>query len=641
MTVIDEFLDLRTEVLEASKGQDGFIDEQGVLAETLPLMLDAKLVDSEDFNEAYFVLEDQDYKLNGYAVNETGERLQLFVVDEAFVNEGLKSDDLLISERAQYERQFRRVTRFVRSAVDGSILGKLQDADPLKALAVQLASHQGIEQFDVIEVFLVTLTGTVSRKGQELQPRSINFDKDVLNVSQKVDGATKRKEILLLRRVIDLNFIHAVNMSRGNREPLTIDFKRDFGTRIEVIQAAGESNFESFLCVLSADVLSDLYRLHSSRLLEKNVRSFLQFRGVNRGIRETIRENPEKFIAYNNGLTITATEARVTTHKRKTYIESLTDFQIVNGGQTTASIYFSKKDGLDVSCISVMAKINVVKGDDENELDDLISNISRFSNTQSRVSSVDLRSRNPQLRQLKTLSNSVTTPSGEKWFFERAKGEFNTSLRLAGGQKAVQQKKFPPARRFSKEQLAKYYTAWGNIPFTVKKGGEKVFRHFIETISPEEEGTPPKMVDRDFYEALVAKIILFRQMEKIYGQGKNAIGQIRSAAVPYAISCLYEMSDGRDEGRRFNLGRIWRNEGVEDELLEYLRSLLQLMNNLIKQYSLSDDLGEYSKKPELWSAIRNSRELKVFMESKDSAKILNRYLIEADQAAQPVMRAGE
>jgi len=633
MTVIDEFLDLRTDILGASKGQDGFIDEQRVLSDQLPLMLDAKLVDSEDFNETYFLMENEDLKLNGYAINETGERLQLFVVDEAFVDEGLESVELLISERAHYEKQFRRVTRLVRSAIDGSILRKIQDADPLKALAVQLASPQGIDQFDVIEVFLVTLTCTVSRKGQELQPRNIHFDREPLKVSQKVDGATRRKEILLLRRVIDLNFIHAVIMSRGNREPLTIDFKRDFDTRIEVIQAAGESNFESYLCVLSAEVLSDLYRLHSSRLLEKNVRSFLQFKGVNRGIRDTIRENPEKFIAYNNGLTITATGARVTTHKRKTYIESLTDFQIVNGGQTTASIYFSKKDGLDVSGISVMAKINVVQGDDENELDELISNISRYSNTQSRVSNVDLRSRNPQLRQLKTLSNSVTTPSGEKWYFERAKGEFNTSLRLAGGQKAAQQKRFPPERRFSKEQLAKYYTAWGNIPYTVKRGGEKVFRHFIEMISPEEEGTPPVTVDRDFYEELIAKILLFRQMEKIYGQGKNAIGQIRSAAIPYAISCLYELSAGQDNGKRFDLARIWRNEGIEDDLQVYLRSLLQLMNDLIKKYSLSDDLGEYSKKPELWNAIRNSQELNGFIESTDSTKILDSYLIESNNVA--------
>jgi hypothetical protein len=627
VTTIDEFVDLRSEILTASKEQDGFIDEQRALTETLPVMLDAKLVDSEDYNDAYFLLEADDIKLNGYAVNETGERLQLFIVDERYVGEHLESDELLVSEKVHYERQFRRVTKFVRSAIGGSLLEKIQDADPVKSLVVQLSSPQGMEQFDVIEIFLVTLSATVSRKGQELQPRDIHFEKDAIKVSQKSGGVVKKKEILILQRVIDLNFIHAVNVSRGNREPLTVNFKRDFNSRIEVIKAAGGKNFESYLCVLDAEVLSDLYKLYSSRLLEKNVRSFLQFRGVNRGIRDTIRDDPEKFIAYNNGLTITATEARVVNHKKKTYIEALTDFQIVNGGQTTASIYFSKKDGLDISGIQIMAKINVVKGQDENELDELISNISRFSNTQSRVSNVDLRSRNPKLRQLKQLSNSVTTPTGQKWFFERAKGEFNTSLRLAGGQKSAQQKKFPPARRFSKEQLAKYHTAWGNVPFMVKKGGEKVFRHFIEVVSPEDDGSPGVKVDRTFYEELIAKIIIFRQMEKIYGQRKNAIGQIRSAAVPYAISCLYEMSDGAKNGKHFDLARIWKNEGIDETLQVFLKNLLQLINDLIKTYSLSDDLGEYSKKSELWEAIKKSKELKAFMDSSDSKKIMNAYCV--------------
>lgn len=627
MTEIKEFLDLRGDILEASKGQDGFINEQGVLSEALPLMLDAKLVDSEDFTEAYFIEEADALKLNGYAVNETQERLQLFLVDEMFVEEGIEDDSVLLSDKNHYEKQFKRAARFVRSAVDGSLFGKIQDSDPSKALVSQLASPEGVKQFDVIEIFLVTLSGTVSRKGKELKPRDIHFDKETMRVSQRTDQNFSKKEILILRRVIDLNFLHAVIESRGNREPLTIDFMRDFNTRLEVIQAAGESNFESYLCVLSADVLSDLYRLHSSRLLEKNVRSFLQFRGANKGMRDTIRDNPEKFVAYNNGLTITATAAKVTNHKKKTYIEALTDFQIVNGGQTTASIYFSKKDGLDVSSIKVMAKINVVKGEDENELDELISAISRFSNTQSRVSDVDLRSRNPNLRLLKSLSNSVATPSGKKWFFERVKGEFNTSLRFAGRQKDAQRKKFPPAHRFSKEQLAKYYIAWGNTPYLVKKGGEKVFRHFIEVISSDDSDTPTPVIDRSFYENLIAKIILFRQMEKIYGQGKNAIGQIRSATIPYALSVLYEASDGSGDGVQFDHGRIWKNEGLEDDLSEYLRNLMQLINEMIKKYSLSDDYGEFSKKPELWNAIKKSPEIGVFMQSKDTLKVLSKFLI--------------
>ena len=164
---------------------------------------------------------------------------------------------------------------------------------------------------------------------------------------------------------------------------------------------------------MPAKVIAALYREFSSRLLEKNVRSFLQFRGVNKGIRETIRKEPEKFVAYNNGLTITATKAEISKSGNIT-IKSLTDFQIVNGGQTTCTIYFTQKDGFDISKVKVMAKINVAKETTEEELEVLISNISNYSNAQSKVSKVDLRSRNPQLVKLKGLSESVITPAGIK-----------------------------------------------------------------------------------------------------------------------------------------------------------------------------------------------------------------------------------
>jgi len=622
---IDELVSIRKDILEASKGQDGFIDEQKILDEILPLMLDAKLVDSEDYNEAYFIRPSEGIKLNAYSLSESQERLKIFIIDEDFVQESLETKDMLISTRDKYDDQFQRVFKFIQLAIQGKLLQKIQDADPIKALADKLSTDEGIDHFDVVEIFLITLSGTISRRGKELQLRSIHFNDEEFNTRSKTKGNIGQKTIKLKKRVIDLNFINEYNNSRGHREPLLIDFRRDFDAKIEVIEAAKGENFSSYLCVLSADILYDLYRSHSSRLLEKNVRSFLQFNvEANKGIRATIRENPKKFIAYNNGLTITATKATMSIYKKKTYLETLTDFQIVNGGQTTASLYFSRKEGLDISEIKVMAKINVVEGEDEDELNDLISNISRYSNTQSRVSPADLRSRSPQLRAIKSLSESTITPSGNKWFFERVKGEFNTKLRMAGDHKTSQKNKYPADRRFSKEELAKYYISWGVQPYNVKKGGEKVFRYFIETISPE-DATSIK-IDRVFYERLISKIILWRQMEKIYGRGKNAIGQIRAAAIPYAISSIYQASDGKKDGWEFDLERIWKDEGLSEHLKIYLQSLLELVNKLIKKYSLSDDLGEYSKKSELWDAISTSKELKAFMSSDDSQKILTLYL---------------
>jgi hypothetical protein len=268
-----------------------------------------------------------------------------------------------------------------------------------------------------------------------------------------------------------------------------------------------------------------------------------------------------------------------------------------------------------------MAKINVAKGATEEELDDLISNISTYSNAQSRVSKVDLRSRSTQLVKLKSLSESILTPKGNKWFFERAKGEFNTIIRKSPHQKARINREYPKERRFTKEDLAKYYTAWGEKPFLVKKGGEKVFRYFIEDIVGENKKKAIE-IDRTFYENLIAKIILFRTLEKIYGDRSNAIGQIRSSVVPYSISILYKYTNGSKNERSFDLLKIWKSECLDDDLSTFFKSLMVLMNDLIKKYSESDDYGEYSKKQELWESISESKEIKNFIDSKNSIKII-------------------
>lgn len=624
MTEIEERIEFRKTLLEDSKDEDGFISQSKLLYEVMPSLLDAKLVDSEEYNDAYYVYETENLKLNAYSINASGERLQLFIVDERYIDETLQDTELYISQKIEYENTFKRVEKLVKKAFRGELFDSIQESSAIKVLASQIESIEGFHQFDVVEIFLVTLSLTVSFRGKTIQPNKMYFKKSKIPRRYIDGGEKKEKEIFFLRQVVDLNFLFDVMVSRGHREILTIDFKKTFRYSIEAIKAADEEKFESYLCVLSADMLADLYRQYSSRLLEKNVRSFLDFRGVNKGIKETIRKEPEKFIAYNNGLTITATKIKTYEKKKKLYIESLTDFQIVNGGQTTATIYFSKKDGLDVSKVRVMAKINVAKQTSDKELEELINNISEYSNAQSRVSKVDLRSRNPQLIKLKKLSESVITPSGYKWFFERSKGEYSTMLRKAGSSKERKKKEFPSERKFTKEQMAKFVSAWGDEPYMVKKGGERIFRHFIEKISPEDVTKTPN-IDREYYETIVSKIILFKKMEKIYGTGKNAIGQIRSAVIPYSLSILYEYTDKIQ--KEFNMSKVWKEEGLEDVFIDFLLELMILINDLIKKYAESDDYGEYSKKSELWASIRNSLEIREFMLRKHNTDILNRYII--------------
>jgi len=624
---IQEFLNYRKELLDSSKDEEGFVQQTQLLSQILPLMVDAKLLDSEDWNDSYYLNPAENFKVNGYTVNESTERLQVFIVDETSIDLTALEKDLQISTKSYYDNQFKRVTRFLNKAIKGYLNDEVQDADPIRPLLSQLSSATGAEQFDVIEIFLVSASATTETRGTLPQPKRIEFEDENISVSFTRNRERIKKDLLIIKKLVDLNFLYDVLISQGNREALIIDFENLFDYKIEVIKAAEEENFESYLCVLPAHILSDLYKRYSSRLLEKNIRSFLQFKGANKGIRETIRISPEKFIAFNNGITITSTAKDLEAKNGKLFIKSLTDFQIVNGGQTTASIYFTQKDGFPIDKVKVMAKINVARDVTEEGLDSLISDISRYSNSQTKVSNVDLSSRSPQLNKLKALSDSIVTPSGRKWFFEKSRGEFNTKLRIAGSNKARIEKEYPKNYRFTKEQLGKYFTAWGDQPYVVKKGGEKVFRYFLEEITGELRSKKAINVNRDFYEELISKIILFIQLEKIYGQGKHSMGQIRSAVVPYAISVIYIYTDGAKTGKQFDLSRIWKKEKLEDDLITFFTELMELMNGLIKKYSESDDYGEYAKNKKLWEDISGSKEIEKFMTSKIAKQILSKYSI--------------
>jgi hypothetical protein len=624
---IQEFLNYRKELLDSSKDEEGFVQQTQLLSQILPLMVDAKLLDSEDWSDSYFLNTAENLKLNGYTVNESSERLQLFIVDESSIDLTLSEKDLQISTKSQFENQFKRVTKFLNKAIKGHLNDDVQDADPIRPLLSQLSSSTGAEQFDVIEIFLISATATVESRGAIPTPKRIEFEDENIFVGFTRNRERVSKEVLIIKKLIDLNFLYDVLISQGNRESLIIDFENLFDYKIEVLKAADEENFESYLCVLPAQILSDLYKRYSSRLLEKNVRSFLQFKGANKGIRETIRLNPEKFIAFNNGITITSTAKEIELIDGKMFIKSLTDFQIVNGGQTTASIYFTQKDGFSIDKVKIMAKINVARDVSEEGLDSLISDISKYSNSQTKVSTVDLSSRSPQLNKIKALSDSIVTPSGRKWFFEKSRGEFNTKLRIAGSNKSRIEKEYPKNYRFTKEQLGKYFTAWGDQPYIVKKGGDKVFRYFLEEITGELRGKKVVNINRNFYEELISKIILFTQLEKTYGQGKYSMGQIRSAVVPYTVSIIYIYTDGAKDGKQFDLQKIWKKEKLEDDLIIFFKNLMELMNDLIKKYSESDDYGEYAKNKKLWENISTSKEIEKYMNSAVSKQILSKYSI--------------
>lgn len=605
--------------------EENSLTENDFIDYTLDILLDSKLIDNKSNNESFissFIESGGSksfYKLNSYIRNETGERLQLFIVDE----QGLFSSDeeSLQSTQDYYNSQFKLCENFLNYAFRKR-LTNLPDKGFVNALVNFLASAEGIHTIDSVDIFLISPTVTFQKSGSGENLKDFDFkDTSVSLKFSKLREGTKNmydehtKEIPVYRHLINLNYLYNNFLATGHRSELKIDFEEHGFPKIKATEAVNEEKFESYIAVLPALLLTSLYQKYSFRLLEKNVRSFLQFKkdGPNSGMKKTLKDEPEKFIAYNNGLTVTATGKEITDEG---YIKSLTDFQIVNGGQTTASIYFSKKDGIDISRAYVTAKINIAKNSSEEELDDLITNISKFSNSQTKVTSVDLRSRNLQLGKIKLLSESVLSPSGKKWFFEKSKGEFSTLLRMASNKNSVE-KQYPRDRRISKEQLGKYYSSWGNQPHLIKKGGEAVFRIFIEDISDKE-------ITKDFYEDMIGRVIFFKELEIIHGTRDKAISQIRSAIIPYTISIIYEYSD-RGKGDDFSFFKIWKDEKLVEKARVYFEKLMKLVLKVIKENATSDDLSENSKKEELWKNVISNAEVKTFMQSTDSVNILKEY----------------
>ena len=619
---IKELLKYRGDLLENSADENEFISPNSVLDYVLPSLVETKLIESSEINSVPL---NSTYSIAGYSENETGERLQIFLMDSSSTSINTSSELLIHTKKEHHSELFKSGLDFIKKSFKRHLNDELQDSDPIGVLYQKFGSTQYVDQIDVIEFILISASVSVENRGKEQTPKRFTFEDEKIKVSFSRNREKLSKDILIQFKLIDSAYLYQVSISQGNADPLEISFQETFGADIEVLKAADEKHFESYLCVLPALGLANLYRKESSRLLEKNVRSFLNFKvEANKEMRNTIRTTPEKFIAYNNGLTITGSSGEIIKNGNKLYVRSITDFQIVNGGQTTAGIYFSHKDGLDISKINLMAKINIAKDVTPEELNNLISNISRFSNTQSKVSKVDLKTSNDELKSIKVLSRSVVAPNQNKWFFDLSKGEFTTLVKLAGNLKKIE-KEYPKERRFSKEELGKFYTSWGLTPYLVKLGGDKVFRYFIEDLSGDGDKKRAKTIDRDFYEQLIAKIILFRELEKLHGFGKNAMGQLRSAVIPYTISSVYLYMNEVKNQPNFNLGLIWKNQELDDMMRSFFTDLMKLINQLIKDYSQSDDFGSYSKKEQLWKDISQSKELKDFFSSSNASRFIDKY----------------
>ena len=398
----------------------------------------------------------------------------------------------------------------------------------------------------------------------------------------------------------DIDRLYRCVSSGKMREIIEIDFVGKYGVTIPCIENSTSDKYSVYLAIINGELLAALYGEFRDRLLEKNVRSFLQVKGaVNKGIRDTLRDEPDMFLAYNNGISVTAESVEIVRDENgKPSIRCIRDMQIVNGGQTTASIfnaYHDKKIAVDLSKVFVQMKLSVISSSDN--MDEIVPKISAFANTQNKIQIADFSANDPYHRRIEELSRTIWAPAvnGMKpvnWFYERARGQYADML--SRETTTLRRKQFKETHpMFTKTDLAKYENTWDQRPYFVSEGAQKNFKRFTLRVNEQKSMIP----DEKYYQNLIAKAILFRHTEKLVQQ--QQYGGYRANIVTYTLSYLSYKT-----AQRIDLEKIWKEQTLSSELEKAIIAVSSIVRNVIINPPGGANVGEWCKKEKCWNTIK-------------------------------------
>jgi hypothetical protein len=409
----------------------------------------------------------------------------------------------------------------------------------------------------------------------------------------------------------DLSRFHRAHLSRSGRDELVIDFGSLPAGGLPCLPASMNSDaYEGYLCVIPGAALADIYETHGSRLLEGNVRAFLSTTGkVNKGIQQTLQREPGMFFAYNNGIAATASSVQILDTVEGKRVVSATDFQIVNGGQTTASMsYARRKADVDLSGVLVQMKLSVV---DEERAGTFIPLISRFSNSQNKVSDADFFANHEFHRRIEKISRRLRAPARKGaqvesfWFYERARGQYAVELgRLSAGERKRFETEAPREQIITKTDLAKFENSWRQLPHEVSRGAQKNFIRFAEHITTEWERDPEVFHD-EYFRQLVAKALMFRTLERIVPKEDWYDGGYRANIVTFSLAKLAHMIESRADACKFNFQQVWRAQELSPALIEQLRLIAKAAYAMITHPEAGiQNVTEWCKKELAWQRMK-------------------------------------
>lgn len=510
-------------------------------------------------------------QVNGYGISEDEECLDLFV---SYCTQTASPETV---QKRDMETLFKRLKGFLEKSMNG-YAALMEEASPAFDLTQRIAE----------------LKNSLSRVRLYLFTDGLSKMEEIPNAM--MDG------IEISHHIWDLRRLYRCISSGTKRETIEIDFVSMFGNSIPCLQVSpSDSEYACYLATFTGPVLVELYSRYGPRLLERNVRCFLQGRGsINKGIRGTILSEPQMFLAYNNGLSATAESVEVTPREDGSLgIRRVRDFQIVNGGQTTGSIYHAyRKENADVSSIRIPLKLTVLL--QKERVATVAPRISQYANSQNKVNTADFSANDPFHIEIEEKSRTTWAPAPDgiqrqtKWYYERARGQYQDDK--ARNKTVAQRKQFetthPSSQMFTKTDLAKFENTWALLPHIVSRGAQKNFIDF--TLRLKERGRV--VVDDRYFQRLVAKALLCRRAERIIHT--QDYGGYRANIVAYTVAWL-----SRRTAQRIDIDRIWREQRVTPALEDAILAMSVRVQAHITAPPSGANITEWCKKEECWKRL--------------------------------------
>lgn len=512
-------------------------------------------------------------KINAYVYDEYFQTLTLVV--SVFENR----TNISKMGKVDINKNVKQATKFYKMCKT-RYFNDVEETDPGYIISEYINDYE--REIENVKVVLLTNKETVPEI-----PENIKIDK----ISVKFD-------------VWDLERICQSLYQNKSHEDLVIRFQNKYNNPLKMIKVKQNTDiYDCYIGVISGQCLAEIYRDEGQKLIEKNVRSFLQAIGkINKGIKKTLIEEPEMFMTYNNGISTTAKSIVIDEEKSDddfVVIKEIVDWQIVNGGQTTASIYNALQTGVDISKVNVQIKLTVIR--EQSKTEEMVGFISKYANSQNKINMSDFSANDPYHIEMARLSENIYVPSENgkstlRWYYERARGQYMVDVNRQPTLAAKKRFKevSPKSMCISKTVAAKCMMAWMRYPNVVSKGLETNFIEFSTMIKNGEVSEP----SQESYISMISKVILFKACDKLVA--KQNFGGYKAQINYYAIALLAEFHS--DEVNDMD---IWKRQEISPELSARLEELiLKVWNHFMNPEVVGINITQWCKKEDCWKLLK-------------------------------------